>query len=76
MNYDTFITEVKKLGVKCLLQETTEYKDIAPTGQRYACKGGQLVGAFSPNPKVGGVIFKKPPNRWSKSGRKFVEIDI
>jgi hypothetical protein len=74
MNYDTFVTEVKKLGVKKLLKEVTEYVGISPTQQRYAEYKGQLVGAYSP--AQGGVIFKKPPNRWSKSGRKFEDVDI
>jgi hypothetical protein len=74
MNYDTFVTEVKKLGVKKLLKEVTKYADLSPTKQRYAEYKGKLVGAYSP--QQGGVIFKKPPNRWSKGGRKFEDVII
>ena len=75
MDYNTFVALVKQKHVTCLLQETTKYKNLGELSQLYAeDRFGKLIGSYSK--ASGGVIFKKPPIRWTKSGRTFNKLPI
>lgn len=75
MNYETFCAEARKLGIKDLIREVTEYKGLGPLNQLYAIKNNQLVGCYS-GPEHGGIIYNKPKKRWSSAGRKFIKVAI
>jgi len=74
MSYESFVSFCKSQRIPHLLKETTKYPNLSELPQLYAESNGRLVACYSD--VQGGVIFKKPSNRWSKSGRTFIKISI
>jgi len=74
MEYDDFVKAVKAVGVKELLRDVSEYKDLEQAELLYAVNDIGLVGVYAPKNK--GMIFGKPKKLWSKSRRKFEKVKI
>lgn len=74
MEYEEFVAKVKRMGVKELWRETSEYKDLGELHQLYAVLDKQLVGSYSD--AMGGVIFIKPSRAWRTTGRTFEKRPI
>ena len=74
MDFETFKQEARKLDIKRLLKETSEYDGLGVLPQIYAVKGHYLMGCYTP--KNGGKMFSKPMKGWSKTRRQFEEIAI
>jgi len=74
MDYEEFVYKVKRMGVKDLWRETSEYDGIDASKQLYAVLDKQLVGSYSD--AMGGVIFIKPSRAWRTTGRTFEKIKI